>query len=349
MHTLRVGFIGGGWATCHRHLPAARADARIEPIGLITQSPASTWYAPSLVRRRFGLRHIGFSMAEPWLADEVDAVVIGAPPDAHYQLTMEALRLGKHVLVEKPFALSVDHATEMVRTAAEAGLVLAVVHNFQFARSTLRVQSLIARGVLGEVRSVVGFQASNPARRLPPWINTLPMGLFTDEAPHLLYLLRQFVGHTAPESIFVGPPLAAGDPTPQTVGAHFAAGDRTGTLSMTFASAVSEWHVILFGTRRTAIIDLFRDILIVLPDDDGHGSLEVLRTSWSALAGHLRGVFASGLRHVTRGIDYGNQEVMRRFVDAALTGEQPDGISARDGLAVGDIVSAARSALTRKG
>jgi predicted dehydrogenase len=148
MHTLRVGFIGGGWATCHRHLPAARADARIEPIGLITQSPASTWYAPSLVRRRFGLHHIGFSMAEPWLADEVDAVVIGAPPDAHYQLTMEALRLGKHVLVEKPFALSVDHATEMVRAAEEAGLVLAVVHNFQFARSTLRAQSLIARGVL---------------------------------------------------------------------------------------------------------------------------------------------------------------------------------------------------------
>jgi scyllo-inositol 2-dehydrogenase (NADP+) len=339
MHRLRVGFVGGGWSTCHRHLPAARADARIEVVGLVTQSPASTWYAPALVRRRFGLRQIGFSMAEPWLASDVDAVVIGTPPDTHYRLVMDALRLGKHVLVEKPFALSVDHAAEMARAAKEAGLVLAVVHNFQFARATQRARSLIARGALGEVRSVTGIQASNPARRLPPWIATLPMGLFTDEAPHLLYLLREFVGPAAPESIFVGPPLAASDPTPQVVGAHFAAHGRIGALNMTFASAVSEWHVILFGTRRTAIIDLFRDIMIELPDDDGHGSLEVMRTSWSALAGHLRGVFTSGIRHATRQLDYGNREVMRRFADAVLTGAPLEGISAGDGLAVVEMMA----------
>lgn len=343
MQTLRVGFIGGGWATCHRHLPAARADARITPVGLVTQSPASTWYAPAMVRRRFGLRHIGFSIDEPWLAGEVDAVVIGTPPDTHYRVVMDALRLGKHVLVEKPFALAADHAAEMARAAEEAGLVLAVVHNFQFARATQRARALVARGTLGEVRSVAGFQASNPARRLPPWIASLPMGLFTDEAPHLLYLLREFAGAAAPESIFVGPPLAADDPTPQVVGAHFAAGDQIGTLSMTFASAVSEWHVILFGTRRTAIIDLFRDILVVLPDDGGHGSLEVLRTSWSALAGHLRGVLTSGIRHATRQLDYGNREVMRRFADAVLTGAPLDGISARDGLAVVEMMEAFRA------
>jgi len=340
MHRLRVAFVGGGWATCHRHLPAARADARIEPVGLVTQTPASTWYAPALIRRRFGLRHIGYSLDEPWLADDVDAVVIGTPPDTHYPMAMDALCRGKHVLVEKPFALSAEHAAEMVRVAEEAGLVLAVVHNFQFARATARARALIARGALGEVRTVTGFQASNPARRLPRWIGTLPMGLFTDEAPHLLYLLREFAGASAPESIFVGPPLAADDPTPLTVGANFAAEGRAGALNMTFASAVSEWYVVLFGTRRTTIIDLFRDILIVLPDDGGHGSLEVLRTSGSALAGHLRGVLTSGIRHVASQLDYGNREVMRRFVDAALTGTPPEGISARDGLAVVEMMEA---------
>jgi len=270
--------------------------------------------------------------------------VIGTPPDTHYPVAMDALRRGKHVLVEKPFALSAEHAAEMVRAAEEAGLVLAVVHNFQFARATARARALIARGALGEVRTVTGFQASNPARRLPRWIGTLPMGLFTDEAPHLLYLLREFAGAAAPESIFVGPPLAGDDPTPLAVGAHFAAAGRAGALTMTFASAVSEWYVVLFGTRRTAIIDLFRDILIVLPDDGGHGSLEVLRTSGSALAGHLRGVLTSGIRHVASQLDYGNREVMRRFVDAALTGTPPEGISARDGLAVVEMMEAFQAA-----
>ena len=60
--------------------------------------------------------------------DQVDAVAIATPAPTHYEIALAALRRGKDVLVEKPMALQLDHAQELVTVAKNRNLILAVGH-----------------------------------------------------------------------------------------------------------------------------------------------------------------------------------------------------------------------------
>jgi hypothetical protein len=101
-----------------------------------------------------------------------------------------------------------------------------------------------------------------------------------------------------------------------------------------FEAPVSEWQFAVYGSRAVGIIDVFRDVLVVLPNDGEHRAADVLRTSAVAIAHHLSGVVRSGLRLLAGKLLYGNEEVVRRFLDAVEGGKDPAGISAEDGLAI---------------
>lgn len=87
-------------------------------------------------------------------AVEADAVLITAPMEAHVPLAIQAMRAGKHVLVEKPFAGSVDEAIEAVTVAEETGKVLQVSQNYRFYPAPRTVAKLVADRVLGDVGTV---------------------------------------------------------------------------------------------------------------------------------------------------------------------------------------------------
>jgi predicted dehydrogenase len=312
-----------------------RAQRELVPIGLVTVEPHLERVDRARLSRGFGLRYFTCDFSEQWFRDEVDAVIIGTPPDTHYDLVLRCLGLGKHVLVEKPFALSEAQAAEMSYAARTADRKLGVVHNFQFARACRRAKALVESGALGELRSVHGFQSSNHRRRLPGWYRKLPMGLFTDESPHLIYLLSSYLKGTERLWSIVGPKLAADDNTPRNVAVHFEpCSGPSGSLQMCFTGALSEWYLAIFGSKATALLDLFRDILIVLPDDDRHLAGDVFRTSWRAVRSHLGGFLASGWRHLAGVLDYGNGEVLRRFSAAILDDSPMPEMDAEAGRAV---------------
>lgn len=90
--------------------------------------------------------------AEPALADPtVDAVVVATPARTHHALAKAALERGKHVLVEKPIATSVDHGAELCALAERAGRVLAVGHVFLYNPGVQRVKRYLENGDLGRV------------------------------------------------------------------------------------------------------------------------------------------------------------------------------------------------------
>ena len=94
---------------------------------------------------------------------------VATAPMAHHDLVREALDRGLHVITEKPFAMSVDEGSAMVEDAARNRKCLAVVHNFQFARSMRRLKRDLAEDRLGSIRGVRAVQLGNPSRRLPSW------------------------------------------------------------------------------------------------------------------------------------------------------------------------------------
>jgi predicted dehydrogenase len=82
---------------------------------------------------------------------QIDAVIIATPVSSHFDLAMAALKAGKHVLVEKPFAATSEQARALVDEAAARKLVLMVDHTFVYTDAVRKIRELIASGELGEI------------------------------------------------------------------------------------------------------------------------------------------------------------------------------------------------------
>lgn len=83
--------------------------------------------------------------------EELDAVVLATPEATHHANAVAALRRGKHVLVEKPLALSVVDCAEMEELAAMRGLTLMVGHTFLYSAPVRLLRRLVGSGELGSV------------------------------------------------------------------------------------------------------------------------------------------------------------------------------------------------------
>jgi predicted dehydrogenase len=326
--------VGLGWVSVHRHLPALRASGACEVVGVVDRHPGRA----REVAARLGIpgHHAGERLSDiPWL-DTVEAFVIGASPAAHGALIREALALGRHVLTEKPFVLDPAEGEALVALARDKRLTLAIVHNFQFARSTRALRTDLDKGRYGALRFIHARQLGNPRRRLPAWYEELPLGLFYDESPHLLYLLRALA--PAPLEFLRAEvqPSTLGKRTPAWVSAHYAAGPARipVKLDMGFEAPVSEWHVSVGGEHRLGDLDVFRDIYVSVPNDGEHTAWPVLRTSLAATWSHWAQHLVSGPGHLRGTLLYGNDEVCRRFAAAVRSGSEPAGIGAADALAV---------------
>lgn len=302
--------VGAGWVTSHRHIPAMKGSRRARVLGVIDTKPDRA----AAVARRHRVPHAGTDLSAPW-AQSGAAFTVGVSPAAHFDVVAGLLDRGKHVLMEKPMCLTVPDGERLADLAKARGVVLGIVHNFQFARSVLRVKDWLATGRWGRVTGLQGFQWSNPGRRLPTWYETLPLGLFYDESPHLLYLLRAFGGPLALRRASLVE-STAGRATPHQVTAEFDAGGLPATLVMNFEAPVSEWQLVVMAEGGMAVVDVFRDIAVFLPNDGLHTARNVVRSSVGLVGGHLLGFLTSGLRMVSGRLLYGNDEVVRRFLDS---------------------------------
>jgi len=82
---------------------------------------------------------------------QVDAVVIATPVTTHYELAFQALRAGKHVLVEKPLTATSGQGMSLIEEANRRGLVLMVDHTFVYTGAVRKAQELIASNSLGDL------------------------------------------------------------------------------------------------------------------------------------------------------------------------------------------------------
>lgn len=336
---LRVAAIGLGWVTTHRHLPTMESmPERFKIVGVIDRREGlAKKVATERKYANFAETH---RLADvPWLKD-VDAITIGTSPFTHYALAKEALELGKHVLTEKPFCLEVGEGEELVHLAREKKKTLAIVHNFQFAPSTKKLLADIDGGEksrIGTIRAVVAKQLGNPKRRLPDWYEKLPLGLFYDESPHMMYLMAKLAPGSM--SLVQATTIASttNTVTPACIDALYTSRDPQGRdipvqLVMHFEAPLSEWHLTVMGDKGMGVIDIFRDIYVYLPNDEKHTSWPVLRTSLMGAFQHFAAHVPQGIGHVRGTLRYGNDEVFRRFADAAKTGSEPQAVGPDDAL-----------------
>ena len=150
MKKIRYGIIGFGNFAEKTILPAIRASANSEVVALQKRSNDAA-------REKAGIHvvpHAVGSVEELVRHPDVDAVFIVSANGCHHSETIAAARAGKHVLVEKPMALSVREAEEMIRACREHGVKLMVGHMVRLSPAVARMKQLIHSGALGRVTFV---------------------------------------------------------------------------------------------------------------------------------------------------------------------------------------------------
>lgn len=100
---------------------------------------------------------------------EIGAVYISTTNEKHHPQAMAAIAAGKHVLCEKPLAMTLQEATEMVQAAMDAGLVFGTNHHLRNAGSHLAIRDLVVSGRIGDVLSVRVFHAVHLPEVLQGW------------------------------------------------------------------------------------------------------------------------------------------------------------------------------------
>lgn len=158
MKTYRTGLVGAGFAE-RSHLPALLAHPRFDVVAIASPRSAER------VAQERKIPHFFASCAEMVRGVELDAIVVASPPFSHHHDVLSALEHNLNVLCEKPFALNVAQAQEMLSASQRAGTACGVVHEFRWVPQRQAIKELILNGHLDPLREIEVTQFGSWLRR----------------------------------------------------------------------------------------------------------------------------------------------------------------------------------------
>ena len=186
---IRVGLIGHGLSGAYFHGPLLEAAKPFRIVLVATGRPESLHLrrdAPRCVRDPVSVCS----------ADDVDLVVVASPNHTHYPLGRAALEAGKHVVIDKPFALSAAEGGELIELARSRSLLLNVFQNRRLDGDFLALERVLQDEELGEVLLFESRWDRFKKDLTPGWRNVPGpgAGLMWDLGPHLIDQALQLFG-----------------------------------------------------------------------------------------------------------------------------------------------------------
>jgi len=197
---VRFGFIGAG-AIAHY---AADAVLRHPNAKLVAVQDLHVERLKTLQKKHS--LEFAHEKVEDLLANKaVDAVYIAVPNKFHIPLTIQALEAGKHVILEKPFAMNAAEAEKAIALSEKLGLVLTVGMNQRFSADSQKIKQLVEQGVLGEIYHAKAYwrrRAGIP--KLGTWFVSQEVaggGSLYDIGVHMLDLCLWTINNYKPVSV----------------------------------------------------------------------------------------------------------------------------------------------------
>lgn len=147
---LRFGILGTARIADRALIQPARASAEVQVVAVASRDRkrAETW------ARRRGIERAYPTYAQLLADDELDAVYVPLPNHLHGEWTIRALEAGKHVLCEKPLALSTTEAERMAAAALRHGRLLGEAVHYRHHPLARRVHALATGGAIGSIRRI---------------------------------------------------------------------------------------------------------------------------------------------------------------------------------------------------
>ncbi len=333
---IRVGLVGCG-AISTQHLEAISALPELSLAGVVSASADRA-------------RTVGERWGVPWTThledllgrDDVDAITIATPSGLHAAQALAALRSGRHVIVEKPIALSVDDADAVVAAGRERDLVVATISQRRFEPAVRALHAAIEAGELGTISLIIAeglYHRPQSYYDSAPWRGTqaLDGGVLMNQAIHVIDLLRWMGGPVASVAGHVatlGHRMEAEDTA--SVSLRFAGGTLGEIVATTCANPELPVELRVYGDRGHVRL---AGEAVVEWDVPGVTAPEPVAAEAEAVA-DLPGVGATQTWG-TNAIGYLRQYA--DFVEAVRTGRQP-AVTGEDGRNAVEIITAAYEA-----
>ncbi|CAM4383998.1 oxidoreductase [Paenibacillus tarimensis] len=193
---IRVGLIGYGLAGATFHAPVLTTVDGLKLVKVVERSGRGA------SKERYPWVQVVRQPSELYCDPEIDLVVITTPSTNHYEFAKEALKAGKHVVVEKPFTTTAEEAAELITLAREKQLMLSVFHNRRWDGDFLTVQQIVRQQLLGRITACeFRWDRYRPVVNKAKWRETdaAGSGIFYDLGVHFLDQALKLFGH--PETV----------------------------------------------------------------------------------------------------------------------------------------------------
>jgi virulence factor len=287
MKKIRVGVIGLGAYAHVAHLPALSSLENVE----LTACMARTTSTVERVAEQFGFLKQYTSLNDLIKNSGVEAVFVVTPKETHYEMVVPLLENGVHVFCEKPMAMAIREAEEMVNCADKKGRVLMIGFNRRFAP----VYENAKKEYWNKPPDVCVAFKNRPGR---DYRSTM------ENAIHMVDLMRWFCG----ECVSIGAHAQFKDPYYETTAAALLRFD-TGAIGMLLGNRTcGQWmeRVELYGGGKTVIAHCPDEISVIDEQFEHIRKMTPLKMGWATLQEKM-----------------GFQQQVNAFIEAITTGKEP--------------------------
>lgn len=137
-------------------------------------------------------------------AETIDAIIISTPPNTHEDFAIRAMTAGKHVLIEKPLAPTVDACSRIIETSRKTGKIATTGYNHRYFPAAKLVRDVVQSGAIGKLSHVRGFTGHMGLQEFKAkWMydaDVMGGGALMDNGTHMVDLVRYIMGDA--EEIF---------------------------------------------------------------------------------------------------------------------------------------------------
>lgn len=351
---ISVGVVGTSWYADFMHLPALKSHPQANLVAICGRNRD---HAEEMAKK-YEISQVFTNYQEMIEKAGIEALVVATPDDLHYPVTMAALAAGLHVLCEKPLALTLEQAREMVERAEVAGVKHMTYFTWRWLPAFQYLHRLIQEGYLGrcfysQFRYVGGYGRNGQYGW--KWDRQRGLGILGDLGVHMIDLAHWCIGDivkvNAHLSTFIDRPGVEGqplDPTNDSVLLTLKFAD--GSQGVIHVSAVAhlgdrgqEFQVILHGEAGTLEVDFnFRDGYVIRGARSNEGQIRPLAIP----ADILNGVDPASFEQLVQ--TFTTQSIGTRLFIDAIVNDWTLSPSFHDGLKAQAVIEAAIEADKRE-
>lgn len=198
MKTLRIGQVGAGFISAVHH----KAFSYIPGVEMVALCDVDKARGEAFCKKH-GIPDLFTDVDDMLKRKDIDVVTLGVPNYLHHEIALKAADAGKHLIVEKPLALTLEQADQMIEACEKNGLILGYAEELCYVPKFVHAKKIVDEGGIGDVFFVK--QAEKHAGPYSPWFwksMTAGGGILMDMGCHSIEFCRWMLGKPAVKSVY---------------------------------------------------------------------------------------------------------------------------------------------------